>query len=170
LFRAVQVRYSFAEASSGVSVELTLVNKTATRLPEATFFTFRPLVAGRNENDTEKGDEESTWQQSIVGEWGSPLDVADGASRGLHYTTEEGVRLVSEGKTELQIMSTDTGLLRWDAPLPFPTPLHRDVVLSEGASFCLHNNIWNTNYPFWFPFDAVGKSLRFRFRILPSAT
>ncbi len=121
------VRYSFGEANA-VNLTLYYVNKTATRLPEAAFITFRPALR----------DGES-WEHSVLGEWSSPLDVADGACKGLHFVSEDGVR----ARGALQIESIDTGLLRWDAPLPFPTPLHRDVNLSQGASFCLHNNIWN---------------------------
>jgi hypothetical protein len=64
----------------------------------------------------------------------------------------------------------DVGLLRWDEPLPFPTPLAEKVDTSSGPSFCLHNNIWNTNYPDWFPFQMtnktmVGANLAFRFQM-----
>lgn len=152
--REAWVRYAFGNTSGEVEVQLILLNKTATRLPEATYFTFRPT-----------GSSNGTWQHNVLGEWSSPLDVADGGSRGLHFTTEEGVKLIMGGGEGLQVRSIDVGLLRWDEPMPFPTPLHRDVNLAQGASFCLHNNIWNTNYPNWMPFDEVGKNMKTRFQI-----
>ena len=39
------------------------------------------------------------------------------------------------------------------------------VDTSIGPSYCLHNNIWNTNYPDWMPFDQVGENLAFRFSL-----
>merc|ERR1711972_820992 len=134
-------------------------NKTSTRMPEAMFVTFRPLDSGNGR-----------WQHSILKEWDDPLDVSYGASRGLHYTSEDGVRLMRDNGETIQVQSIDTGLLRWDEPYPFPTPIHAQPNMSEGASYCLFNNIWNTNYPFWFPFDDVGRNLRFRFRLILSAS
>ena len=40
--------------------------------------------------------------------------------------------------------SSDAGVVRWDKPLPFPTPLHAQPDLSVGQSWMLWNNIWNT--------------------------
>jgi len=57
-------------------------------------------------------------------------------------------------------------LLRLDKPLPFPTPLHRQPDLGQGAHMLLLNNIWNTNYPFWFPFEEEDSNLQFRFKLV----
>ena len=88
--------------------------------------------------------------------------------------------------------SSDAGVVRWDKPLPFPTPLHAQPDLSVGQSWMLWNNIWNTvssmpassslpvlvpaarltvvacalqNYPDWLPFDGVAANLLYRFTI-----
>uniref|UniRef100_A0A7S2TUG9 Uncharacterized protein n=1 Tax=Lotharella oceanica TaxID=641309 RepID=A0A7S2TUG9_9EUKA len=153
------LRYDFGAEKDGVGVSVTLINKTATRLPEATYVTFRPL-----------GSDNGTWMHNILGEWSLPDDVATGASFGLHYVTEEGVRLDQNlhGSSGggVHVTSLDAGLLRWGSPLPFPTPLRGGQLdMAEGASFCLHNNIWNTNYPCWMPFDDQGRNLKFRFRM-----
>eukprot|EP00656_Telonema_subtile_P000960 TRINITY_DN10457_c0_g1_i2.p1 TRINITY_DN10457_c0_g1~~TRINITY_DN10457_c0_g1_i2.p1 ORF type:complete len:711 (+),score=130.56 TRINITY_DN10457_c0_g1_i2:283-2415(+) len=149
------IQYNFDPATRDVNVTLTLLNKTATRLPEAAYFGFKP-----------SGSASGTWAHHVLGEWASPLDVADGAARGLHFTSEEGVRMQRRDGM-LQVRSYDMGLLRWDKPLPFPTPLHREVDLGQGAAFCLLNQIWNTNYPMWLPFgaDGLGKHLRYRFQL-----
>ena len=107
---------SFPDADR-IDLALSVFNKTATRLPEAAFFTFNPVGSGH-----------ATWHHSKLGEWSSPLDVADGASHGLHYVDERGVRFQLPSGRIGQISSMDVGLLRWDRPLPFPTPVYRDVL------------------------------------------
>eukprot|EP00051_Salpingoeca_urceolata_P021147 m.326646 g.326646 ORF g.326646 m.326646 type:complete len:854 (+) comp19743_c1_seq2:115-2676(+) len=153
------LQYEFDVQTMALNATVLLLNKTATRLPEATWFTFDPKL-----NDD--GGSVTTWEHSILGSWHSAFDVADGAAKGLHYVDEAGVRMNDTKTGNMQAKSIDAGLLRYGPPLPFPTPLHGNVSLAEGASFCLHNNIWNTNYPFWMPFDDVGASLKFRFALL----
>ena len=144
--------FSSSSSSADISMRLFLFNKTATRLPEAGYVSFSPRVDG------------GSWSHSILGEWSDPNDIAEGAAKGLHYVDERST-LLSNVRTgqQVEIGSSDSGLLRWGEPLPFPTPLTKNVNTSIGPSFCLHNNIWNTNYPDWFPFDDVGRSTIFRF-------
>ena len=61
------------EALGEVQASLTLVNKTATRLPEAMWVTNTPVGSGAG-----------NWSMDKLGGAVSPLDVATGASRGLH--------------------------------------------------------------------------------------
>jgi hypothetical protein len=144
--------WSFSE--SVINMRFLLLNKTATRLPEASYVSFTPRI------------DEGVWSHSILGEWSDPNDIAEGAAKGLHYVDERGTKLSSvRTGQQVEIGSSDSGLLRWGEPLPFPTPLKRIVDTSVGPSFCLHNNIWNTNYPDWFPFDDVGRNTIFRFSI-----
>ena len=55
------------------------------------------------------------------------------------------------------IQSPDVGLLRYSTPLPFPVPLTNLTQndFDQGVAFCVHNNIWNTNYPLWLPFNGT---------------
>ena len=86
----------------------------------------------------------SAWSMDKLGEPVSPLDVADGASKGLHAVLS-GVNFTAHGsKQTVFFESLDAAVVRWDAPAPFPTPLHRQPDLSFGASFLLFDNIWNT--------------------------
>mgnify|MGYP006079348031 FL=1 len=78
-----------------VTCRLLLLNKTATRLPEAGWFRFNPTVVGAKqdpEQDAEQDPEqkEYTWTHSVLGEWSAPNDIAQGASKGLHYVDEQG--------------------------------------------------------------------------------
>ena len=134
-----------------VEIKLQLFNKTATRLAEAMYFSFRPPNAGQ-----------MRWSMEKLGGWVDPLDVAQGASKGLHCVT----RVKAEGAGgSLELETPDAALARWDQPLPFPTPLHRQPDLAQGFHMMLFNNIWNTNYPFWFPFEPQDKDLQFRFKL-----
>ena len=139
---------AYTPAAAGLRVDLFLVNKTATRLPEALYFGMHPAGAGNG-----------TWAMDKLGGWVSPLDEADGASKSLHCISS-GVRF-----NDVTFVSKDAALLRWNDPMPFPTPIHTQPDLGKGASFLLYNNVWNTNYPDWFPFDGHA-DLRFRFEIV----
>ena len=85
-----------------------------------------------------------------ISEWVSPLEVVDGGSKGLHGITRgvryDGVRHDNERVSSASMWadSLDAGLVVWSSPDPFPSPIHKDPDLSEGASFMLWDNIWNT--------------------------
>ena len=77
-----------------------------------------------------------------------PLDVAEGASRGLHAVGEGAGLTVgashdgpevsndpSNSARRLFFGTKDAAVARWDAPLPFPTPLHRQPELAAGLSY-----------------------------------
>ena len=157
--RVVWVRWA---ASSGVGTRLNasvdLIDKTATRLPEATYFGFTPAGAAAG-----------AWAMDKLGEWVDPLDVVEGAARGLHaVSTGVEFRPSSKGGDDTRIFfeTLDAPIVRWDAPLPFPTPTKRQPALGNGTAFLLHDNIWNTNYPFWYPFDEHDESSQFRFDVV----
>ncbi len=143
-------------AGEGARVEATIsiFNKTATRLPEALYVSSRPA-----------GSAEGRWTMDVLGSAVDPLDVAEGAARGMHAVSEGGVQLICDG-SRIRLGSLDAAVVRWDAPLPFPTPLHRQPDLGRGVSYVLHDNIWNTNYPAWYPFDQQGTgNLAWRFSL-----
>ena len=55
-----------------------------------------------------------------------------------------------------------------DRPTPFPasTRFGMRPLISEsigGISFCLMTNVYNTNYPLWYPFVEADAGMRFRF-------
>jgi len=113
-------------------------NKPAYRLPEASWFSFIP--------PTESGE----W---IIDKMGKPVnyrDVIKDGNRKMHAAIY-GVRF-ENSKNNCSIQS-------WDAPLVAPgerTLLNFDNRLpeaKEGVHFCLHNNVWGTNFIMWFEDD-----------------
>eukprot|EP01051_Picozoa_sp_SAG22_P007392 SAG22_NODE_519_length_9510_cov_6.192222_6_plen_288_part_00 len=173
--------------TTGLQIELTLVGKRPTRLPEATWFTFGPPP----------GTASGGFRLNKLGAadglgWADPTQVVDGAAKSLHGISPDMPSLrafragggqqqqqqqpdgsanrslaISEDQVVLEISSLDAGVVRFDAPFPTPTPIFRQPNVSLGASFALHMNTWNTNYPFWFPYEDQGAAdnLRFRFRL-----
>ena len=93
------------------------------------------------------------WLMDKLGEWTSPLDQADGASRGLHFV-QSGVTF-GDAHSAVMVGSEDVPLARWsygsnvaEQLVPFPTPLRGSNLVStpEQVSFVLFNNAWNTNF------------------------
>eukprot|EP01060_Flectonema_neradi_P008892 TRINITY_DN16358_c0_g1_i1.p1 TRINITY_DN16358_c0_g1~~TRINITY_DN16358_c0_g1_i1.p1 ORF type:complete len:787 (+),score=184.52 TRINITY_DN16358_c0_g1_i1:36-2396(+) len=133
------ITYSFDKVNV-VDASLQIFDKTATRLPEALYFKFTPTYNNKYQYFMDK-----------LGFWTNPHDVLDGSGKGLHGITT-GVAYSSD-TDGLFFESLDATLLRWGHGLyPFASPMSGDVPLEEGFAFLLHDNSWNTNYPFWFPF------------------
>merc|ERR1712039_1088912 len=74
-------------------------------------------------------------------------------------------------QSSLTVETLDTGLTSVGSLNPEPyTPFVPDP--SRGSYVSLVNNIWNTNYPQWFPFDGVNdpdSNIQYRFSIALSA-
>jgi hypothetical protein len=129
-----------------ISIDFQWFEKRACRLPTACWLGFAPLV-----------DQPQAWKIEKLGDWISPLDVARQGGRMMHGV-DSGVR--TEGSDGgLRIESLDAAVV---APgkrslLEFH---NRPLDLSGGMHFCLWNNVWNTNFPYWHERDE-----RFRFRV-----
>jgi hypothetical protein len=136
------IRYD--QADRRLSWDLRWFAKTATRLPEAFWFSCAPA-----------GDP-SSWRMHKLGRWIDPNDVVPRGGRRLHAVDEVrchdpagGWRLRSE-----------------DAPLVAPGDPHflrfdnRAADPAGGWHFNLFNNIWGTNFAQWYEDDA-----RFRFSL-----
>eukprot|EP00035_Acanthoeca_spectabilis_P029436 m.474504 g.474504 ORF g.474504 m.474504 type:complete len:967 (-) comp36357_c0_seq1:352-3252(-) len=146
-----------SSAAGAIALEFILVNKTATRFAEASFITFNPSKGGIAEP--------AVWTLDKLGEWVSPLDVADGGSKGMHIV-RSGVRVSRHGNGTAFFRTVDTPVVKFGDPLPFPTPIHGDPDLSQGARFLLHDNFWTTNFVFWYPYGASDTTnLRYRFAV-----
>merc|ERR1712087_1033747 len=122
-------------------------------MAEAGLFGFSPAGGGR-------------WAMDKLSEWVLPDDVVDGGSKGLHGVST-GVNFVRADGSSLFIETVDAPIVSWGGPNPFPTPVHGNVDLSSGANFVLWDNLWNTNYVFWWPYDTPPEEpfIDFKYRI-----
>ncbi|MGA2974971.1 MAG: DUF5054 domain-containing protein [Spirochaetia bacterium] len=143
---ALQLRYTFPAREPCIEIEFSWFDKPASRLPEAAWLSFVPLV-----NAVDK------WEIHKLGRWISPIEIVSRGNRNMHGIGE-GVR-VSRGGCQVVIESKDAHLVSPGALrlLQFDDTLPR---LEAGMHFCLHANLYSTNFPLWYEDDA-----RFRFRL-----
>ncbi len=118
--------------------------KPATRMPEALWLTFNPLVTSPE-----------GWTLEKSGQQVSPFDVVSSGSRHLHAVST-GFRYIDE-KGSFSVETLDAPLLAVGekSPLNFS---RSQPDLSSGVHCNLFNNAWGTNYIMWF-----GEDMRFRF-------
>ena len=161
-----------------LSFEVILVNKMATRLAEATMFSFTPALQDRKDY----------WQDRLykVAPQTSPLYFSANRFFSVFSVIENGsfyqhaveqVNLLEQGNfgnVTLGFVSPDVPLvcpifLRPEeviqTPTPFPYMERPQSVAVDGFAFNLHNNIWNTNYPLWYPFLEEDKNFKARFHM-----
>ena len=120
-------------------------DKTACRIAEALWFSFRPPVAP-----------DARWCLHKLGDQVDPSDVVSLGSRSLHIV-HGGVTATDESG-EWSFASLDAALVAPGAPslLDFHNRLPNPS--ADGIHFNLLNNTWGTNFPMWYEDDA-----RFRF-------
>ena len=154
LYGSVDMVRIIVDLSDNSTVQFTLLmeNKTSTRLPEAHWFSFYPIVKNSNINN---------W---FVNKVSNLIPINNGiinGSKHLHGTIN-GVYY----NNSLNIMSLDNGIVSLDIQSPFSTPFSDDLINPiNGIHFLLNNNIWNTNYPSWYPFLNEDINLVYRFNL-----
>ena len=128
--------------NSVVNVEMSMFNKTTTRIPEAMFVQFQTP----NKN--------ITWSANKLGSWIEPDDIVDGGTKHLHGITEEGLRVRDNNNNNtMQISSLDAAVANFGMLTAYPSPVHETADTSkDGSSFVLWDNLWGTNYIMWWPF------------------
>ena len=166
--------------SLSIDYELNLLAKMATRLPEATMFSFYPNPQGDSRG----------WECMLGKVSGDDQIVTNLDSvvlNGSHY--QHAVEYVSLIPPSLAIKGSSRGvpppvplkqvlLTSQDVPLvcpifrdgwtptPFPVPLAMTPNAEvAGVAFNVHNNIWNTNYPLYYPFQAEDQNIKARFSV-----
>ena len=65
----------------------------------------------------------------------------------------------------MRISSLDVPMVALGKPTPFVTPRDEVPDMSGGIHYNPHNNIWNTNYVLWYPFNEEDANSQFRFTI-----
>ena len=137
-----------------LSVELTWVNKTATRLAEALWVAFAPAL--------EPAPTPSAFSMDILGSKVCPLEVVDMGTQHLHAVWDGvGYDARSTGGAYTWVRPLDTPLVApGDAEhLLFYDGLARPD-MAGGWHFVVHNNLWGTAFPQWY-----GDSGRARYEV-----
>ena len=139
---------AFPKSESVIHMNFYWFDKPATRLPEALWLSFNPVVVSRQGWTITKSDEDV-----------SPLEVVAAGNRRMHaVSTGFSYR---DGKDSFAVETLDSPLIALGekSPLNF-SRLQPD--LSSGIHCNLFNNAWGTNYIMWF-----GEDMRFRFVLHP---
>jgi hypothetical protein len=149
--RAALPRHAFVEMSlpkAEPSIDLTLswFGKPATRMPEALWLTFNPIV-----------EDAHAWQLSKSGELISPFEVVTSGNRHMH-SLSAGFLYQAGGETfAVETLDAPVVALGERSPLYFSND---QPDLSRGIHSCLFNNAWGTNYIMWY-----GEDVRARFAL-----
>lgn len=122
--------------------------KLATRMPEACWLTFHPLVA-----------DQSGWSMDKCGQTVSPFDVVTSGSRRMHAVTTGFGHKDEKGSLGIETLDAPLIAMGEKSPLNFS---RSQPDLASGIHCCLYNNAWGTNYIMWFNED-----MRFRFILRP---
>lgn len=151
--------------------DIVQVNKRPTRLPESIFVTFNPVVS------TTRG-----WGLTVLGSTMDPLDVIGKRGNGsdpmsIYLTSEYGgsphLRGVEAAHYSdetadggaFELTSLDVPVMCTGKATPFVTPRTEPPDMAEGVSWNVYQNIWNTNYVQWYPFEEADRHIRSRFRM-----
>ena len=154
-----------------LSFEVIIVNKTATRLAEATMFSFTP-------------PSDDLWTDRIYKLMPSYFYSDDNPHFSVYSVVQNGsiyqhaadfVELISKSGPDWTLQSLQVPLVcpiidtsvTTKRPSPFPY-LDKLYIWSDrlyGFAFNIHNNIWNTNYPLWYPFLDKDKTFKANFEL-----
>jgi hypothetical protein len=142
--QSMALELSFPHDQPVVQIALSWFGKPATRMPEALWLTFNPIVANSK-----------AWTMDKSGESISPLDVVAAGSRHLHAVSAGFAN--KNGGRSFAVETLDAPLIAVGkrSPLNFS---REQPDLSTGIHCSLFNNAWGTNYIMWF-----GEDMRFRF-------
>jgi len=132
------------DAEPVVHLNFYYFDKLATRMPEALWLTFNPVIT-----------DPSGWTMDKSGQRVSPFDVVAAGSRHLHAVTKGFGYKDERGSLEIETVDAPLIALGEKSPLNFS---RSQPDLSAGVHCGLFNNAWGTNYIMWFKED-----MRFRF-------
>ncbi|MFD5864447.1 DUF5054 domain-containing protein [Agromyces sp. NPDC127015] len=140
--RRLRLRYRFPHADAPIGIELDVLDREASRLPEASWFGFRPRVDG-------------DWRLDKLGVPVDPRRVVSRGNRSLHAVSAVECR----GSQHFRLRTIDAPLVA----VGEPRLLRFDDLVAEpadGLHVNLHNNVWGTNFRMWFDDD-----LSYRFEL-----
>ena len=146
-----------SQCPAGVCLNMTLQwqNKTMTRIPEAAWVVFNPLCLSNPLN----------WTMDKLGGSVNPANVVDGGCQHQHGVWT-GVQY-EDSAVKFRILTPDAPIVSpsfnsTDPYWPYPGTEHPGAIgrnresggVTEGMAVFLYGNIYNTNYPLWYPYVA----------------
>eukprot|EP01006_Ploeotia_vitrea_P051969 TRINITY_DN67625_c6_g1_i1.p1 TRINITY_DN67625_c6_g1~~TRINITY_DN67625_c6_g1_i1.p1 ORF type:complete len:752 (-),score=89.33 TRINITY_DN67625_c6_g1_i1:2-2257(-) len=146
---------------------LNTYHKTPTRILEAMWLSVDPVVPPHWPKDL--------WSMDKLGTTITTADtIVDGGAKHMHVV-QDHVTFKPGGPRKMEIQPWDTGLISVGSARIFPTPTNVTADPTGGIHFNLHNNLWDTNYPLWYPFvlspSEVGINQTYRWKVsFPKAT
>jgi hypothetical protein len=162
-------------SSTDISIELITVGKRATMLGESTMLTFQPapeLLAAK------------AWSLDKLGHKIDPENVIDGGNQHNHGVWNGGAVATSKSGAVMRVVSLDApNMCPQTSDFPFGNPLPAGSAglksLTPGSvvgiGINLHNNLWNTNYPLYYPYfdeaycstveDCTNRNSKYRFTL-----
>ena len=103
-----------------------------------------------------------------------PTEVVPHGATHLHTIGVDGYVRYTGREGSMTLHPTDAPIVSMGLLSPFPTPgryYGRPIdsglrgLMEKGVHVNLHNNVWNTNYPEWYPFVPGDADSRFRFAL-----
>lgn len=146
--RAAFPRYAFVElslpkAEPAIHITVSWFGKPATRMPEALWLTFNPIVSDAKQ-----------WVLDKSGEAVSPFDVVASGNRHMHGLQQGFAYAGNEGRFAVETLDAPVVALGERSPLYFS---NEQPDLSKGIHSCLFNNAWGTNYVMWYGEDVKAR-------------
>jgi uncharacterized protein DUF5054 len=146
--RAAFPRHAFVELSlpkpePAIHITVSWFGKPATRMPEALWLTFNPIV-----NDAKQ------WALDKSGEAVTPFDVVASGNRHMHGLQQGFAYTGNEGRFAVETLDAPVVALGERSPLYFS---NEQPDLSKGIHSCLFNNAWGTNYVMWYGEDVKAR-------------
>jgi Domain of unknown function (DUF5054) len=117
--------------------------KPATRMPEALWLTFAPIV------EDPKG-----WTLDKSGETISPFEVVTSGNRHMHGLGRGFEYTASSSRFTVETLDAPVVALGRQSPLYFSND---QPDLGQGIHSCLFNNAWGTNYIMWYGEDVKAR-------------
>eukprot|EP00051_Salpingoeca_urceolata_P030171 m.8335 g.8335 ORF g.8335 m.8335 type:complete len:1021 (+) comp3196_c0_seq1:59-3121(+) len=140
--------FSRSAGALQVQLELTWINKAATMVGETTQILFRPAP-----------QRTKPWAIDVLGSSVDPENVQDGGNQFQHGTWDGVTGTTASGTMHLQTLDAPA-IMPMTADFPFGNALPAgssglkqlapNSVFGVGVN--LHNNLWSTNYPQFYPY------------------
>lgn len=142
--RRMYLELVFPKSEPTIYMNFYWFEKPATRLPEALWLSFNPIVGSQQGWTITKSDEDV-----------SPFDVVAAGNRHMHAVST-GFNY-TDGKGSIGVETLDSPLIALGEKSPINFSRSQPDI-SDGIHCNLFNNSWGTNYIMWF-----GEDMRFRF-------